>query len=101
MSLLLQSGETGTNDTEGLCSRWSPEASRDLEFDLRHAHLAPGFVVCEGNPRVPSEAQDLVRSVLQSPQEVDGVGLGGGSGAGIRRVWRIEFPSLAEFCLVA
>ena len=46
------------NDTEGLCSRWSPEASRDLEFDLRHAHLALGFVVCEGNPRVPSEAQD-------------------------------------------
>ena len=101
MSLLLQSGETGTNDTEGLCSRWSPEPSRDLEFDLRHAHLAPGFVVCEGNPRIPSEAQDLVRSVLQSPQEVDGVGLGGGSGVGIRRVWRIEFPSLAEFGLVA
>jgi hypothetical protein len=89
------------NDTEGLCSRWSPEASRDLEFDLRHAHLALGFVVCEGNLRIPSEAQDHVGSVLQSPQEVDGVGLEGGSGVGIRRIWRIEFPSLAEFCLVA
>ena len=86
------------NDTEGLCSRWSPEASRDLEFDLRHAHLALGFVVCEGNLRIPSEAQDHVGSVLQSPQEVDGVGLEGGSGVG---TWRIEFPSLVEFCLVA
>ena len=80
MSPLLQSIEIGTNDTECLRAPVGVHnPSRDPEFDHRHAHLAPSLIVREGNqPWFPSEAQDLEQSVLRSPQELEGVGLGMG-----------------------
>jgi len=70
VGLFVAGRKVGVDDGKGISAGIGAETTGDFLLGFRHAQVAFGLVVVEGNAPVGEEAQDLVAVLAQSPNGV-------------------------------
>jgi hypothetical protein len=88
-ALLVQRGEIGTDDAEGLETSHRAKAARDFLFYLGHSHCLFGDVVGKRDVVIGGEAPNLVGMIAQAIDQVECLALSSASALAGRRCARI------------